>query len=49
MVRRWLKKLVGGRQMATEPPCPGCGMTARVEASRSEPGKWMCHGCAKTF
>lgn len=34
---------------ATTPPCPYCGMTAQVEPSRKEPGKWMCHGCADTF
>jgi len=32
-----------------DPPCPYCGMTAQVEPSRSEPGRWMCHGCAQTF
>jgi hypothetical protein len=32
-----------------DPACPYCGMTAQVEPSRSEPGRWMCHGCADTF
>ncbi len=32
-----------------DPACPGCGMTSQVEPSRSEPGRWMCHGCAQTF
>lgn len=33
----------------SDPPCPRCGMTAQVEPSRSEPGRWMCHGCAQPF
>lgn len=32
-----------------DPACPSCGMTAQVEPSRKEPGKYMCHGCAQTF
>ena len=33
----------------SEPVCPDCGMTEQVAPSRKEPGRWMCHGCARTF
>jgi ribosomal protein L37AE/L43A len=37
------------KENAGDPPCPGCGLTAQVEPSRSTPGFWMCHGCAHLF
>lgn len=36
-------------QCRRAPACPNCGMTAQVEPSRTEPGRWMCHGCAQLF
>jgi len=32
-----------------DPACPDCGSTARVEPSRKQPGRFMCHGCARYF
>jgi hypothetical protein len=37
------------RERSAEPACPGCGMTSQVEPSRKEPGRYMCHGCARFF